>query len=601
MVDTIHLNLHDLQKNVDVYNWIIRDGNNGVIKYDIDRQGNKIYKDKDSLETGGLLSRQVKVYPEANKSTEVLRVHTRYEPSSHYSIIVEVHPKRDLIKFSFSVPKYFYGHNIAQAVQNTNERDFQFIRGNTDSFDFNVEQSHARIMTYIRSFFNTEFAGVEVDSTDIEIVRIDICYNQFFNSKQDALFYLEMQKKIPKKFARRDNQNVTQYRTSIFYHSRDYSVKIYHKGAEYEKNDSREHDRANKKYHFKNGINLYDIGYLQETADKILRYEITFRKDYLNYIFNTRIFRKNSKKFLQFKKVYNALHSLHTMSKTEAQNRLLHNVSTKEKQKYCPMSWDSIEGIYNEFKNTLVTDGNGCDTFNICDFIVIHYKKTTQDKITKQMIVSSLNKFYDEFGNLLSKPRKIFLKLNKKENEAFENDNKTNNNFLYSVDYIPFTKDLCIELGKTLKTFCNDFKVNERDNVGTLIRNIHSHNEEIDLINKNKKSMQPLSKQSTFKCKKKIDVNRMSFILLALENHPLHDLRNMLNLSDLAYYRLKKDLEMIGIDKNTINKVVPIITKLDFSDYFTETSLNSRRFFINNASTRLFSPKDYKMMQLLAA
>lgn len=599
MVDTIHINLHNLQKNYDVYNWIIRDGNNGVIKYDVNIDGKKMYDT--GLETGGLLSRQVKVYPEAEKSTEVLRIHTRYEPSSHYSVIVEVHPKRDLIKFNFSIPKYFYGHNIAQAVQNTNERDFQFIRGNTDSFDYQIEESHQRIITYIKSFFYTEFAGVDIDWCDVEICRMDICYNQFFNNKQDALFYLDMQKKIPKKFARRDNQNVTAYRTSIFYYSRDYSVKIYHKGSEYEKNDSREHDRANKKYHKKHGINLYDVQYLQETADRILRYEITFRKDYLNYIFNTRLFRKKSKQFQQFKAVYNAMHSLHTISKTEAQNRLLHNVDPKEKPKYAVMDWDNIKPIYDEFKAVKITDANGSETYNICDYIGVYYKKCTADKLTKHMIVSSINKFYDDFGNLLSRGRRIYLKLDQKEMDDFINDNRSNVNFLHTVDYIPLTKELCIELGKRLKKFCNDFKVNERDNLGTLIRNIHQHNDEIDVINKNKKSMLPLSKQSTFKTKKKIDVNRMSFILVALEAHPLHELRDMLHLNDQAFYRLKKDLETIGIDKNSINNIVPIPTRLDFSHYYEETALNSKKFFINNASTRLFSPKEHKLLSLLNA
>ncbi len=600
MIDTIHLNLHNLQKNYEVYNWIIRDGNNGVIKYDVDLEGKKTWDDEKPI-TGGLLSRQVKFYPEPDKYSETLRLHTRYQPSSHYSIIVEVHPKRDLIKFQFSIPKYFYGHNIAQAVQNTNERDFRFIRGNTDTFDYAIEDAHYRITKYIKSFFYTEFAGIDIDYTDIEISRLDICYNQFFSSKQDALFYLEMQKKIPKKYIRRDNQNLQTYRSSIFYHSRDYSVKIYHKGTEYEKNDSKEHDRANKKYHLRYGKDLYNINYLQGVADKILRYEITFRKDYLNYIFNTCIFRQKSKRYGQFKKLYNALHSLHEMSKTEAKNRLLHSVSTKTKLKYQMMSWEIMEPIYNEFKHIVIKDVYGSDTFSLCDFLAVYYKKQPLEKIKKHDIVSSMNKFYNDFGNLLSKPRKIMFRLDKQSQQQYEQDNKTNENFLKTVDYIPFTKELCMELCSKLKQFCNDFKVNERDNLATMIHNIHKHNEEIDLINKNKKSMLPLHRQSKFKSKKKIDVNRMSFILVALQSHPLHELREMLMLNDLAFYRLKKDLENIGITKNSLNDINPIRTSLDFADYYQETSLNSHSFFINKTSTRIFSPNDYKMLQLLAA
>lgn len=588
MIDTIHINLHNLQKNVDVYNWIVRDGNNGVIKYNIDRS-----------EVGGLLRREVKVYPEAEKAVEMLRVHTRYEPSSHYSIIVEVHPKRDLIKFSFSVPKYFYGHNIAQACENTNERDFTFIKGFTDTFEHQIEKSFERIKTYIKSFFYTEFAGIDVDMCDVEIVRLDMCYNQFFNSKKDALFYLDMQKKIQKKYARRNEQKVTNYTTSIFFYSRDYSVKIYHKGAEYEKNDSKEHERANQKHFKKHGINLYNIEYLQETADKILRYEITFRKDYLNYIFNNKIFRKKSKKYQEFKKLYNALHSLHTMSKNEAKNRLLHNVSEKIKIKYNPADWETIKPIFEEFKDVIITDKMSHEPKSIIEYVVEYYQKKQPKEITHFMIVSALNKFYNDFGALLSKGRKIFLKLNRYDKEQFKIDNETNKNFLHSVDYIEFNKELCTELGNRLKDFCKDFKVNQRDNLSTALRKIDEHNEQIDIINKNKKNALPLSAQKVFKSKKKIDKNRMSFILLCLENTPLHELRDTLNLDEKTFYRLKKDLAEIGVDKNSLNNITPVVTKLDFSDYYTETSLNSRNFFVTNASTRLFSKNDYKFLSLI--
>ena len=46
-----------------------------------------------------------------------------------------------------------------------------------------------------------------INYNELELVRIDLCYNQVFNSKQDAMGYLNAQKMINKKHQRETSEN----------------------------------------------------------------------------------------------------------------------------------------------------------------------------------------------------------------------------------------------------------------------------------------------------------------------------------------------------------------------------------------------------------
>ena len=93
---------------------------------------------------------------------------------------------------------------------------------------------------------------------------------------QDALNYLEHQKDLNIKYARASKNRYRTYDTSLMYVTNRYSFKIYHKGTEFRYHDLKQLSK-------KNPIGFH-LPEMCEIADRVLRYELTVRKSYLNYI-----------------------------------------------------------------------------------------------------------------------------------------------------------------------------------------------------------------------------------------------------------------------------------------------------------------------------
>jgi hypothetical protein len=181
--------------------------------------------------------------------------------SSDYNISYFYNIAQDFISFEFSIPKYMYGTNIIQFVK-------YFSQDSNTCFD--------SLNAFVKSFVHKHFLDV-VDLNDIELTRLDLCYNQFFNSKYDALTYLKEQKELLTKYSRSTKNDYRTYDSSFVYITKRYSFKVYHKGTEFKKNDKLKLIQNNKTGH--------DIVELQEISDKILRYEVTFRKAQIDYLF----------------------------------------------------------------------------------------------------------------------------------------------------------------------------------------------------------------------------------------------------------------------------------------------------------------------------
>jgi hypothetical protein len=181
--------------------------------------------------------------------------------SSHYTVSYFYNISGDYIDFNFSIPKYCYGTNV-----------LQFIK----YFDQGANATYDHFMSFLFTFVKKHFIQA-IDLEDIEITRLDLCYNQFFNSKYDALKYLSDQKELMKKFARNSKNDFRSYDTSLMYLTKRYSFKIYHKGTEFIKNDRKEL--------LKNNPTGFPLGVLEDQSNRILRYEITFRKSMIDYLF----------------------------------------------------------------------------------------------------------------------------------------------------------------------------------------------------------------------------------------------------------------------------------------------------------------------------
>ena len=225
--------------------------------------------------------------------------------SGHYYLNAFENRDKDFLEFNFSIPKYLYGTNIKLFVEHHMDKNFTYYQNK--SLEYNLNLSYTRLMNFIRHFFKAEFPIDKiVDFSDVEINRIDLCYNQFFNSSKEALEYLEYQKQIRRNHARRQGENFREYETSLMYVTKRYSLKIYHKGSEYKVHDIKEHLKINKE---KNS-NRFKTKELQKLADRILRYEITFRNGMLTYFFNQYIFRKNSPSHQNRFKIYKEVESI---------------------------------------------------------------------------------------------------------------------------------------------------------------------------------------------------------------------------------------------------------------------------------------------------
>ena len=242
-------------------------------------------------------------------------------PSSHYNLNYSIQSDRDFMQFEFSIPKLIHGSNVFQFLTHKDEKMANFDAFKMNSIEWNAKNTYKKLNEFLDMFFDFLYPDYrknrEIHSSYVEINRLDICYNQLFASKQEAFQYLNYQKKIRKKFARSNEVNKRTFRGSVFYYTKDYSAKIYFKGDEYKKNDRYKHIAHNRKMksdffpvdgHFDlDGI--FQEG-LQDVADRTLRYEISFKNQFMSRLYKTEIFRASSPKWKKCKEAYKHIRSI---------------------------------------------------------------------------------------------------------------------------------------------------------------------------------------------------------------------------------------------------------------------------------------------------
>jgi len=226
--------------------------------------------------------------------------------SSHYCLgwHMPFHGKGDFVDFNFSIPKLLYGTNILQAVPHKFEFDLSGTRyGRAHHFEdykANAEVLLSRLRFFVKMFFVKFFHGNEkIEMRDLQIKRLDICWNEYFDCKEDAFKKLNLQKRVKKKHLRIQSKASKDHATSVFFNTRDYACKIYHKGTEYRssKGEHLKHRSWNKdieKEGFHGRRIKWDIEALTKHADNILRYEISFRDTYFSKVFWNKVFRKDN-------------------------------------------------------------------------------------------------------------------------------------------------------------------------------------------------------------------------------------------------------------------------------------------------------------------
>ena len=305
MIDSIIIRIHHLRSKETLLKWLqwgswkgSNDGTIEIPEHDASRH---------------IVLKHVEYY-DTKKTTKKLR-NKHFIKSSSYNLNYLVDITNDYIEFNFSIPKYKYGTNVAQFVNHYRATSFELSKNS--SFQYNLEGTYNRLLKFIENFFS-RFAGVELEKMkeDVEINRLDICFNQIFDDKQEALAYLEHQKKIKKRGERLINDKIN-FATSIYLAGKYFTFKIYHKGTEFRKNDAPELRKANKRLK-QQRFNVEKIGAF---ADRILRYEIEFKNAGLNYLYKNNLFRKYSKSFNGYKRSHRLTKKVENWSKGWSKSR----------------------------------------------------------------------------------------------------------------------------------------------------------------------------------------------------------------------------------------------------------------------------------------
>lgn len=276
MVDTIILRVNNFVENTVGMNALI-DMTSGKMKSDFFIPVQDVYKK----------SKGKVVYYNAENT------HARYYegwikvPSSHYTLLYNIDDKRGHVDFNFSIPKYVFGTNIHQFIPHKFDNDLMSEIMWSDNVNENIDEGYYRLMRFIKQFFESMNIGIRW--YDVQIMRLDMCFNQIFSSKDEALLVLEQQKRIARKRQTSSTDDMFPFNTSLYYVGEGYSQKIYWKGAEFRNNDKKELIKINEK----NGKQKFEIQRLEELADRTLRYETTFRSSWMSDRYRRNIFRKN--------------------------------------------------------------------------------------------------------------------------------------------------------------------------------------------------------------------------------------------------------------------------------------------------------------------
>ena len=326
MIDTVVLRLHNLTK----YDLLIRRLRQKKNKGFTIKKATWQIEEAQRMRKIGIKKPEERLnIMELNRTGEHLittEVSKQVNSSAHYAFSYRIDHTRDFIEFNFSIPKYRFGSNVLMFVEHQTDPHFKYTQNRT--LEHNINRSIPAFFSFIEYFLHNEFILDKIDLMDVEINRIDLCFNQVFKSKDDAMQYFNYQKRLRKKYSRAEDGGKTDYNTSFMYSTKRSSSKIYHKGTEYRKHDLKEHLKIN---HDK-GYEYFDTKKYLELADRILRYEVTIRSAELNYLFKHKIFRKNCPSFQT--RYRNYLDTENAIKRNDNKSKHASELSEREKRDF---------------------------------------------------------------------------------------------------------------------------------------------------------------------------------------------------------------------------------------------------------------------------
>lgn len=520
MLDTIHLTLHDLDTHKGIFDFLVSNENSNQrhIK-EVDLADYENVRNISRTKTFEFLT-----FADTGETRLLKDISFKRIPSSHYKLYHTIDILKDTITFNFSIPKYLFGNNIAQFIPSPFSKSAHYH--NTD-LESQSKFLYSRLSKFIKSFFTEQFVDLYVDYSKVQVSRLDLCFNQIFQCKKDALTYLEMQKKIPKKNIRENSATRSDYKTSISYKNDSYTYKIYHKGSEYRspKGDKKKHIKINSD--LKKAV--FDIEYFEQLADRMLRYEIEFHNVSLSKIYNHKYFRKNSK--------------IHKQQ--YAEYRRLDN----EKRKY------------------------------------FRYLKNPNKTVKVEPLPRQAEKFRKRYERALGRRHQLFLKVSNhiSIHERIYTDNSLCDRFKEGS----FNSCIVENCFKIFYKFLKDYQINEMPPMNKIISTIDNNN--LTVTNRRKQFSHLdsyLSKEERNSITSKT-IYKSSMItgLKLLEHYTLDEIKSMGLMERSTFYRFKSKLKKIGVTDNTVSGYSTIPNELSFSTYYGEPDID--KLYVNKYSLYL--------------
>lgn len=525
MIDTIVLRIHNLNKNRRIVEQLRARGTGSTL-YDI-RDPHRKYFDS---ETGLVYDKpddfmQIKLMEYGDTGKTQVFYKDKILTSSHYYLGYQIRNDRDYVEFNFSIPKFIYGTNLVQFVPHTDEITDYFSRHEIQDLKSVQNLTYNRLLSFIKkflkSYFPTAYDFGGIDLNDVEINRLDICFNQHFNSKKEALKYLEFQKKIKKRYIRETSKNKIDWGTSIFLQTDRYSAKIYHKGTEYSStNGERKHhekiNKTKKKEIFKienkfgkDGKLIYEG--LQSYSDRILRYEISFRNSMMSHLYRKKIFARTCSMFKSMRKDFKEVDSI---------------------QKKC-------ERLLNKKAENPFKEVNE-----------LSKEKKANHKLYKSIM-----------------SRTVSFRL--KVSESTKKSNSTVQGMKYSKKFeasLPletrFSPMLLDEMFKNFNSFLKQFKVEVKENISNAGKSVAQYNNNIDSFNKY------VADGIIDKVKSKINPNKARQVIMLLQTNSLDELVKTGVISRATKYNYINMLKHIGLKPNQLAvDEIQVQTTTDFTGY----------------------------------
>ncbi len=506
MIDTIVIRLHNLRQYENIADTLLKK-NEGVTIKDI----------VDPHKKTALIQFKEVEYGDSGKTVSLYT--NKILTSSHYYLAYRIDMRRDFIDFNFSIPKYLYGTNIKQFVPHQDDHYY------SEHFKWDktcVEVTYQRLMSFLTEFFYEVFGENQIDDMDVEINRIDLCYNQIFDTKEEALRYLDYQKRIRKKYLPEHSKNKHSYDTSVFLKTERYTAKIYHKGSEYTSSNGEigRHRKINEEQQeekfpvdnkFDEEGNVIREG-LHSIADRILRYEISFRSSYMAHLHKKHLYAKHCSMFQEMKKVHTEVKQVYDKCMREAKKELTIDYLDPKEEK----------AIINKYMKP--------------------FYEYDKHKV----------RTYKDFESIMSQRMKFMLRLpesDHKDNETirfFDRDSRGNPKI---ARHAMFSKDLFQILASEFVDFMEQFQVNDELKFEEIDLKIMEYNQEVDEWNR----------QSEEK-KQKVCEERVKRILLMLKHHSLDELVRLGAISRRTKYNFKGDIEKIrktNVNLATLTSSIP--------------------------------------------